>query len=122
LSSAFVAERVIFGNESFNTKSAQVKHMDLAKIIVELRTELQCLDTAIASIEELARVQNIAEAHIRPVTEEAGPTPPKPGPDNSPPMKRRRGRPRKSEVQGNQPKPISAGSSEPGEEPSASAA
>jgi len=75
--------------------------MDLAKIIAELRVELQCLNTAIASIEELARVQNIADGEAPPPSPretERGPT--EPGPENSPPEKRRRGRPRKSEAQG----------------------
>jgi hypothetical protein len=98
--------------------------MDLAKIIVELRAELQCLDTAIASMEELARVQNIAEAHVHPTSGEAGSVPPEPGPENSPPVKRRRGRPRKNEAQdsANIPKPKGAGSVQPNEGPSASAA
>ena len=42
--------------------------MDLAKSIAELRVELQCLDTAIASIAELARVQNLNEGGVRPAT------------------------------------------------------
>jgi hypothetical protein len=98
--------------------------MDLAKIIIELRAELQCLDSAIASIEELARVQNIAEAHIHPSSEETGPVPPDPGPENVPPAKRRRGRPRKNEARdsGDAPKPIGTGSAKPSDGSTASAA
>ena len=96
--------------------------MDLAKIIIELRAELQCLDTAIASIEELARVQNIAEAHVRPPSESdpvgSDPVPPEPVPENTPPVKRRRGRPRKSETED----PLDAGSATPDDDPTASAA
>jgi hypothetical protein len=35
--------------------------MDLTKIIGELRAELQCLNAAIASMEELARVQSLPD-------------------------------------------------------------
>jgi hypothetical protein len=74
--------------------------MDLAKIIAELRMELQCLDTAITSMEELARAQNVADADIRPVTPpDNEPDPNDAGPQNVPPMKRGRGRPRKNAAQ-----------------------
>jgi hypothetical protein len=62
--------------------------MDLAKIIAEMRLELQCLETAIASIEELARVQNVLTDELlgAPIqTDEEGA-----------PVKRPRGRPRKN--------------------------
>ena len=67
--------------------------MDLAKIIGELRLELQCLDAAIASVEELARVQKLsgsAAGNETPVVDESavGDAPPQP-------LKRPRGRPRK---------------------------
>ena len=65
--------------------------MDLAKIIAELRVELQCLDTAIASMEELARVQNVLESSTRPELPSGMP----PGEPESAPVKRRRGRPPK---------------------------
>jgi hypothetical protein len=97
--------------------------MDLAKIIAELRVELQCLDTAIASIEELARAQNIAEADFRPAREgERGPT--EPDPDDIPPVKRRRGRPRKNAPQdtGITTQPKGPGSEEPKDESTLSAA
>jgi hypothetical protein len=74
--------------------------MDLAKIIAEMRVELQCLDTAIASIEELARVQNIPvpdAVHAEP-SEEPGESPASPSEsDDPPPVKRPRGRPRKDQ-------------------------
>ena len=72
--------------------SLQVRRkMDLAKIIGELRLELQCLEAAIASMEELARVQNL-------VNESGEDTQPDPPPPGEPPVaKRRRGRPRKSQ-------------------------
>lgn len=69
--------------------------MDLAKIIGELRVELQCLDTAIASMEELARVQSLSDFANRPAGS-SGPDPqPEPSVDEALPVKRRRGRPRK---------------------------
>jgi hypothetical protein len=65
--------------------------MDLSKIIGELRLELQALNAAIVSMEELARVQSLPE----PVAGEATqPDPNPPGPE-SPMAKRRRGRPPK---------------------------
>ena len=71
--------------------------MDLAKSIAELRVELQCLDTAIASIEELARVQNLTFAGVRPATtSEAEPVAPEAVPEDAAPVKRGRGRPRKN--------------------------
>lgn len=69
--------------------------MDLGKIIAQLRTELQCLDTVIASIEELARVQSLAEAGVG----EAVPSGVEPEKD-LPPEKPRRGRLRKSDAGG----------------------
>jgi len=66
--------------------------MNLAKIIGELRAELQCLNTAITSMEELARVQNAADLEERPVDS----TPVEPSTDGTPPVKRRRGRPPKN--------------------------
>jgi len=97
--------------------------MDLAKIIVELRAELQCLDIAIASIEELARVQNVADAQPQPPSE-TDPSPPEPGPENVPPVKRRRGRPRKNEAKDgvDAPQPIGAGSAPSSDGSTASAA
>ena len=75
--------------------------MDLAKILAELRLELQCLDTAIESVEKLARVQNIADVDAIPETAvEAQPGPPEPAPEGAVPVKRRRGRPRKEEASG----------------------
>jgi len=65
--------------------------MNLAKIIGELRAELQCLNTAITSMEELARVQSAADSEDRPVN----PPPAEPSADATPPVKRRRGRPPK---------------------------
>jgi len=69
--------------------------MDLAKIIGELRVELQCLDTAIASMEELARVQNVSDLEGR-TTISSAPDPEPATPAEQPLQgKRRRGRPRK---------------------------
>jgi hypothetical protein len=68
------------------------KKMDLAKIIGELRQELQCLEAAIASMEELARVQNVPILALKPA-----PQGPEVDPDDPPPGKVRRGRARKSE-------------------------
>jgi hypothetical protein len=97
--------------------------MDLAKMIIELRAELQCLNTAIASIEELARVQNVADSNIRPPSE-TEPVPPEPDPGNAPPVKRRRGRPRKNEAQdrADATKPGDAGSVQSSDSSTASAA
>ena len=69
--------------------------MDLAKIIAEMKVELQCLDTAISSIEELARLQNALPPDGAP------PTPPGGGPagqatEAAAPARRPRGRPRKN--------------------------
>ena len=70
--------------------------MDLAKIIADLRVELQCLNTAIASMEELARVQSHLDSGNHPTTPNAGPSDvSEPPGDPSPPVKRGRGRPRK---------------------------
>jgi hypothetical protein len=75
--------------------------MDLAKIIGELRLELECVVSAIASMEELARVKSLSKpgarqaqlpdpsATLRITDAEAG----------GEPLKRRRGRPRKNPVQ-----------------------
>jgi len=93
--------------------------MDLSKIISELRTELKCLQEAIASMEELARVQNVPEPG-KPVT------PPDPQPVMEPggvPIKRGRGRPRKHQPTqfSEQPKAM-APSSEPSDNGSAASA
>ena len=99
--------------------------MDLAKIIAELRAELQCLDGAIASIEELARVQNMADGEIRTAaSSEPESGPPEPGPENAPPVKRGRGRPRKNEVRntGESRQPIDAGATQSRDGSTASAA
>jgi hypothetical protein len=70
--------------------------MDLAKIIAELKMELQCLETAIASVERLARVQNVADVSaLTGIPAES--KPPESGPGGPVPVKRRRGRPRKNE-------------------------
>jgi len=66
--------------------------MDLAKIIGELRAELQCLDVAITSMEELARVQNLPDSEVRQILA----SPPDPGNQEEAPVKRGRGRPRKN--------------------------
>jgi len=66
--------------------------MNLAKIIGELRAELQCLNTAITSMEELARVQKAADSGDRP----ADPLPSETPADGAPPVKRGRGRPPKN--------------------------
>jgi hypothetical protein len=73
--------------------------MDLAKIIAEMKVELQCLDTAIASIEELARVQNVPlPGEIRGAPAETGA--PVPASEETAPVKRSRGRPRKTQPGG----------------------
>jgi len=64
--------------------------MDLANIIGELKLELQCIDAAIVSMEQLAHVQNIAIPDAR----KEAPTDPEPA-QSEPPVKRGRGRPRK---------------------------
>jgi hypothetical protein len=74
--------------------------MNLAKIIADLRLELQCLSTAIASMEELARVQSLSESAVR---ELAQPNPEPTGDDEPPPVKRRRGRPPKNASQADSP-------------------
>jgi hypothetical protein len=65
--------------------------MDLAKIIGDLKLELKCLDVAIASMEELARIQNISV----PSPVQTTPSTPLPAMQEPPPLKRGRGRPRK---------------------------
>jgi hypothetical protein len=81
--------------------------MDLAKIIDELRTELDCLNAAIASMEQLARVQNTPnDGAALPIPESGQPAEEAQVP---PPAKRRRGRPRKQDSQ--QSEQTSAGSS-----------
>ena len=74
--------------------------MDLAKIISGLRLELQCLNTAIASIEELARVQNVVEAESfqSDLPAGGGPVTGQPAVEGAVPVKRGRGRPRKHPV------------------------
>jgi hypothetical protein len=64
--------------------------MDLAKIIDELRLELQCVDSAIASMEELIRLQAL-HAPEAPATS-------LPEPAADPAVKRGRGRPRKNSL------------------------
>jgi hypothetical protein len=67
--------------------------MDLGKIIAQLKTELQCLDAVIASMEALARVQDLAGSAPGDVL------PSEPPPDEEPlPPKKRRGRPRKEDT------------------------
>ena len=87
--------------------------MDLAKIIGELKLELQCLDAAITSMEDLARFQNIKlpDALTHPSAD------PEPAPLDPPPVKRPRGRPRKNPapVTGTAPEPQASGQSEPGD-------
>ena len=74
--------------------------MDLAKIIGELRLELECVVSAIASMEELARVKSLSQPGAR----QAQPTDLAPSTDipeletGAEPVKRRRGRPRKNPV------------------------
>ena len=66
--------------------------MKLAKIIGELRVELRCLDTAIASLEELKRVQAALDSGAG----QEAPPDPEPDAGGPPPVKRKRGRPRKN--------------------------
>ena len=80
--------------------------MDLGKIIAQLRSELQCLDTVIASMEELARVQKLTDGEN---TEEAALDA---APDTPEPPKQRRGRPRRGDTQLSGPEPP-AGTEEP---------
>jgi hypothetical protein len=96
--------------------------MNLAKIIGELRLELQCLNTAIASMEELARVQSLSESTGREFAQPDA-TPPPSG-DEPPPAKRRRGRPPKNVSQASEesPQPVAPASAPAGDEPTASAA
>jgi hypothetical protein len=68
------------------------KKMDLAKIIGDLKAELQCLVTAINSMEELARVQSLSDSEVRQIVS----SPPDPESQGQPQVKRRRGRPRKN--------------------------
>lgn len=63
--------------------------MDLAKIIAQLRTELACIDSAIASIEQLGRVKNTPPGGMALPIPEGGQT------ETGAPVKRGRGRPRK---------------------------
>jgi len=70
--------------------------MDLAKIIADLRTELACLNSAIASMEQLARVHGAPDSGKAPSIPESG------QPETGVPVKRRRGRPRKTDVARNQ--------------------
>jgi hypothetical protein len=65
--------------------------MDLAKIIGELKLELQCLDAAIAAMVDLVRVQGL---HVPEAREKVVPLS-SPPPLPSPQVKRGRGRPRK---------------------------
>ena len=105
--------------------------MDLAKIIAELRLELQCLDAAIASVAELARVQNLSDEGVRPGTppEPPEPFPPEPLPpepvtEGAAPVKRRRGRPRKNAASAvaETPQPKGPGSAQSSGDSTASAA
>ena len=66
--------------------------MDLAKIIADLRTELACLNSAIVSMEQLARVQSKPDSGTAPSIPESGQS------ETGAPVKRRRGRPRKVDV------------------------
>jgi hypothetical protein len=68
--------------------------MDLAKIIVELKVELRCLEGVIASVEELARVRDLPDPGARQML----PSGTEPAAEETLPPKRRRGRPRKNEV------------------------
>lgn len=92
--------------------------MDLAKIIAELRVELQYFDTAIASIEELARIQTLRESGV-PAGTPGAPEAATPGPElqDPAPVKRRRGRPRKDAPReaGEVPQPMRAGSESSGD-------
>jgi hypothetical protein len=79
--------------------------MDLAKIIGELRSELQCFDAAIAAVEELARFQNVAVSAAAHPKIAANPEPPS---AEAPPVKRGRGRPRKNIAPAGEPSPALA--------------
>ena len=70
--------------------------MDLAKIIADLRTELACLNSAIASMEQLARFQSTPDGGKALSIPESG------QPETGAPVKRRRGRPRKADAARNQ--------------------
>ena len=59
-------------------------------MIIELKTELRCLDAAIASMEELARVQNIPDPALPRVA-----VPDSETSDGALPVKRGPGRPKK---------------------------
>jgi hypothetical protein len=104
--------------------------MDLAKIIAELKVELQCLDAVIVSIEELARVQNLADEGVRPATSSddepvpPGLVPPKTVPEDAARVKRRRGRPRKNAAPavGEPPEPVVAGPAQSNDDSTVSAA
>jgi len=78
--------------------------MDLAKIITGLRTELQCMDAAIAAMEALEQALSAPGIDIPATEAEAA--------SDAPPGKRRRGRPRKHP----QPEPA-APADESGTEP-----
>lgn len=83
--------------------------MDLAKIISDLRMELNCLNAAIVAVEELARVQKQLEPAAARQASSAGEGPLQP---DGPPVKRGRGRPRKrpaepsSQPQAQAPEPV----------------
>jgi hypothetical protein len=64
--------------------------MDLAKIIADLRFELQTINTAIDSLEPLARIANAGGSEPR-----RGNPATKPSSEEPAPVKRPRGRPRK---------------------------
>lgn len=63
--------------------------MDLGKIIAQLRSELQCLDAVIVSMEALARVQSLTDS----LPGEEFP-PENPPDEEPPPARKRRGRQR----------------------------
>jgi hypothetical protein len=94
--------------------------MDLVKIIGDLKAELQCLDAAIASMEELVRVQGLTDSAVpRAIEIAATPVPPAPGPG-----KRGRGRPRKNPLPPveESPSPIEPGSQPASDDSAVSAA
>jgi len=78
--------------------------MDLAKIISGLRTELQCMNAAIAAMEALEQALNAPGVDLPGIRTEAAP--------DAPAGKRRRGRPRKHPL----PEPVSP-AAEPGAGP-----